>query len=142
MKRKGNIYSNIIDKENIKQAILKASNKKRNRKNVIKILDNIDYYVDYLHNILKNKTFKVSPCQEMKIKDGMKKKERIIYKPRFFPDQCVHWAVMLQLEKIFKRGMYYYCCASIKGRGILHGTKYLKNILKKDLPIKKIKEQC
>lgn len=30
MKRKGNIYSNIIDKENIKQAILKASNKKRN----------------------------------------------------------------------------------------------------------------
>lgn len=132
MKRKGNFYNKIVDKNNIYQAILKASKGKKNRTNVIRIVDNIYVYVDKLHEMLKNKSFIASPYQEMRIQDGARKKERIIYKPAFYPDQCVHWSLMLQIEDILKRGMYEYCCASIKNRGILYGARYLKRILVRD----------
>lgn len=39
---------------------------------------------------------------------------------------------MLQLTDIIKRGMYEYCCASIPGRGIHYGAKYIKRILVDD----------
>ena len=39
---------------------------------------------------------------------------------------------MLQIEDLLKRGMYEYCCASIKGRGIHYGGKYIKKILERD----------
>lgn len=132
MKRKGNFYNKIVDKNNIYQAILKASKGKTTRPNVIKILNNICYYVEYLHTILAEKTYIPSQYQEMKIHDGARKKERIIYKPRFYPDQCVHWALMLQIEDILKKGMYEFCCASVKGRGILYGANYIKKILVRD----------
>ena len=65
-------------------------------------------------------------------KDCFATTERIIYKPRFYPDQVVHWALMLQLEDILMKGMYYYNCASIKGRGLLHATKYIEKIIVQD----------
>lgn len=55
-----------------------------------------------------------------------------MFKPIFYPDQCVHWALMQQIEPLLKRGMYDYCCGSVKGRGIAKGTRYLKRILVQD----------
>ena len=59
MKRKGNFYKDIYNKQNIKMAILKASDKKHSRKNVIKVVNNIDYYVDELYDLLINKKIKL-----------------------------------------------------------------------------------
>lgn len=58
MKRVGNIYEKITKKENIRQAILNASKGKKNRKSVIKILDDINFYVNEIYNMLINKTYK------------------------------------------------------------------------------------
>ena len=44
-------------------------------------------------------------------------------------DQIIHWSIMNILEPYFMKGMYHYSCASIKGRGIYYGSKYLKKIL-------------
>ena len=68
----------------------------------------------------------------MKIQDGTRKKERIIFKPRFYPDQIIHWCLMLQIEDIISRGMYQYCCASVKNKGILYAAKYIKRFLVQD----------
>lgn len=132
MKRKGNFYKDIYNKQNIKMAILKASDKKHSRKNVIKVVNNIDYYVEELHNMLINKQIKLSPYKKMKIHDGANKKERVIFKPAFYPDQCIHWSLMLKLQPIIQKGMYEYCCASVPNRGIHYGGKYIKKILKND----------
>lgn len=132
MKRVGNIYEKIIDKNNIRKAILNAAKRKRNRRNVRNVLDNIVDVTEKIHKMLKYEEFQPSPYEKVKIMDGVRKKERIIYKPRFYPDQCVHWALMLQLEDIIMKGMYYYNCASIKGRGLLHATKYIEKILVRD----------
>ena len=132
MKRKGNFYNDICNRQNIKMAILRASNKKHSRKNVVKIVNNIDYYVEELHNMLINKQIKLSPYKKMKIHDGANKKERVIFKPAFYPDQCIHWSLMLKLQPIIQKGMYEYCCASVPNRGIHYGGKYIKKILKND----------
>lgn len=132
MKRVGNLYEKIIDKNNIRKAILNAAKRKRKRRNVQNVIENITKATDEIYIMLKNKKFNPSPYEKMKIMDGVRKKERIIYKPRFYPDQVVHWALMLQLEEILMKGMYYYNCASIKGRGLLHATKYIEKIIVKD----------
>lgn len=132
MKRVGNLYCKIIDKNNIKKAILKASQRKRKRKNVRYTLKNIDIATNKIHEMLQKCEFIPSPYEKVKIMDGVRKKERIIYKPAFYPDQIVHWALMLQLEDVLMKGMYYYNCASIKGRGLLHATKYIEKILVRD----------
>ena len=132
MKRIGNIYEKITELSNIESAIYHASKNKGSRRNVEKILDSPTYYAMQIQKVLKDKTFKPSPYVEMKIHDGANKKERTIYKPRFYPDQVVHWALMLQLEPILMRGMYEFCCASIKGRGIMRGMRHIKKILVQD----------
>ena len=88
--------------------------------------------MDVIYEQLKSKTYIPNKYEEKIIQDGVRKKERIIYKPRFFPDQIIHWALMQQIEDIIKRGMYEYCCGSVKNRGILYGVKYLKKILVRD----------
>lgn len=132
MKRVGNIYIELCKKDNIKQAILKASSRKKNRKNVTKIIDNIDYYIDEIYNMLISKDVKLSPYKKMTIHDGARKKERIIYKPAFYPDQCIHWCIMIQMQPLLEKGMYEYCCASVPNRGIHYGSRYIKRILKDD----------
>lgn len=132
MKRIGNIYDNIIKLDNIELAIAKASLGKSKRKNVAKILDSPTYYAMQVQKMLKEKNYIPSPYIEMKIHDGANKKERIIYKPRFYPDQVIHWSLMLQIESILYKGMYEFSCASIKGRGIKRGMNYLKRILVQD----------
>lgn len=132
MKRKGNIYPRICEPDNIRKAILKASKGKKSRMNVKKVLDNIDVAIIKVQDMLINNNYVPSPYQEKKIQDGVRKKERIIFKPRFFPDQVIHWCLMLQIEEVLRKGMYDFCCASVKDRGILYGARHIKKILVDD----------
>lgn len=132
MKRKGNFYMDICNKGNIRKAIIEAAKGKKNRDNVTKIMNNLDQYVDILYNMLASKNIQLSPYKKMKIYDGANKKERTIFKPAFFPDQCIHWSLMLQLQSLLKKGMYEYCSASVPNRGIHYASKYIKRILKDD----------
>lgn len=132
MKRTGNIFEKITQLGNIESAIMKASKGKKGRRSVEKVLDSPTYYAMQIQKMLKDKTYKPSPYIEMKIQDGVRKKERIIFKPCFYPDQCIHWALMLYLEPILMKRMYHWNCASIKGRGLHHGMRHLKRILVDD----------
>lgn len=132
MKRKGNIYKSICTLENCKLAIIKASKNKKYRNDVNYILNSIDIYAMQLNEMLKKKTYEPSPYIEKKIYDGANKKERTIYKPKFYPDQCVHWALMLQIEDILKKGMYDWSCAAIEGRGVHYGARHIRKILVRD----------
>ena len=132
MKRYNNIYDNITDIDNIRSAINHAAKGKTKRENVIKILDNIDYYALEIQKMLQDFSYVPSPYNKVKIFDGARKKERYIYKPRFYPDQCIHWALMLQIEKILSKRMYKWSCASIKKRGTHYAGDKLKKILRQD----------
>ena len=132
MKRVGYIYDKILDLDNLKVAIMKSSLGKRDQGRVKRIIEDIDSYALKIQTILKNKAYVPSEYTIKTIKDGAHAKERTIYKPNYYPDQIIHWALMLQIEPIISRGMYEYTCGSVPKRGTSFGQKTLRKWLDKD----------
>jgi RNA-directed DNA polymerase len=132
MKRIGFIYNKICSLDNILLAIEKASKGKKDKREVKYVLDNLLECAENVKSILENKSYIPSKYNIMLIKDGANKKERTIYKPKFYPDQIIHWALMLQIQPIIEKGMYQYCCGSVPNRGVHYAHNKLINILKKD----------
>lgn len=130
MKRLGNIYSKIYDIDNLRLAHKMARQDKSHYQAVQKIDKNPDYYLFQIQEMLKNKTYKVSPYKISIIQDSGK--EREIMKLPYFPDRIIQWAIMLQLEPMFVRHFCNHSCASIKNAGITKATnltrKYLKDV--------------
>ena len=117
MKRYGHLHEKIISKENCKLAIINASKHKKNRRQVRKILENIDFYAEDLSARLVNLKF-TSPYTKKVIKDGLSGKEREIQVPKFYPDQCAHHAIVQVLRPIILKSSYHWSCANIPNRGI------------------------
>lgn len=126
MKRTGYIFERICDIENIKLAIQNASKGKTKRKSVKNILQNIDFYAMKIQQMLVNDKYIPSDYTEMVLKCGTNQKERHIFKPQFYPDQIIHWAIILQLKPIIMKGMYQYNCGSVPSRGIHYGKRYVQ----------------
>lgn len=117
----------ICDIENCKRAIMNASRRKRKRKSVAKYLENLDESARLLSEYIKNQFMTLHDGERETINEGTKKKKRELCKPRFFPDHCVHWAVMQIIGVELMKSYYKYSCASIKGRG----THYAKRAVEK-----------
>ena len=132
LKRCGYLYEKICDLDNIKHAILKASLGKRDHTKVRRVLQDIDSYAIEIRTSLLDQTFTPTPPKIKTIHDGPSGKTRTICKPAFFPDQIVHWALMLQLEPVMMKGMYAYNCGSVPGRGSSYGQKALRKWLDRD----------
>lgn len=126
MKRIGHLYEKIYDKQNIRAAILRAAKGKRHRTDVQKVMRNIDQYVDRIHHLLMTQTFVPADYTEGMVIEGSKSKARQIFKPHFYPDQIIHWAIILQLGPVFRRGLYAFTCGSIPGRGVHYGKRYVE----------------
>ena len=105
------MYEKIIDRQNIETAIYNASKRKRNRPDVVRVLRSIDKHIEEIRRLLTHGEYVPSPFIEQSIVDNSSGKIRTIQKPKFFPDQCVHWAVMQIVEPVLTKGMDYYCCA-------------------------------
>ena len=132
MKRKGHLYPIVYEKDTIRKAILSASKGKRHRKDVRRILENIDEYVNVLHEELKEGRFKPNDYQTETVIDGSRNKKREIFKPKFFPDQVVHWCIYLAIREWIYRGMYVFSCGSVPNRGVHYGKKYIKKWIDTD----------
>lgn len=132
MKRQGYIFQEIVKLENIKFAIIKASENKRNRRSVKRILSDIDFYALKLQNLLLNNQFTpTNPVQKEVIKKNGKK--RTVYMVPFYPDLCVQWAVINAMEEsVFMKGMYYHSYGSIPERGPHKAKKAVEKWVRKD----------
>jgi RNA-directed DNA polymerase len=132
MKRIGYIYGKICDLDNIKAAVMRSSLGKRDKKFVRYVIENIDSCSLKIQKMLVDKSYVPSPYTIKTIQDESSNKERTIYKPRYFPDQIIHWALMLQLHSMFLRGMYKYTCGSVPKRGTSYGQKIIRKWLDND----------
>lgn len=128
MKRYGNLWDKICDIENIKLAHKKASRGKKYYACVKKVNADLDTYLGKIQEMLKNKSYKVSPYKREILND--KGKERELFKLPYYPDRIIQWAVMLQIENIFNKTFAFPTCASIKGRGIERAYKLVKKYLR------------
>ena len=132
MKRVGNLYEPICSTENILNAIRCAAKHKASRYNVQRVLADPERYAAMVRRQLLDKSFKPCPAKTMLVRDSPSGKVREIQIPRFFPDQIIHWALMIQLKPVLMRGMYAHTCGSVPGRGQAHGQRYLRRWLDRD----------
>lgn len=140
MKRVGDVYSSIYDKDNIKLAHKKARKDKTHYRSVKKVDADTKYYVDEIHKMLKDKTYIVGEYTKRTINEHGK--ERLIMKLPYYPDRIIQWAIMLQIEKYLVSNLCYHSCASIPDAGNTRVNKLLrkytgKNIYCLDIDIKK-----
>lgn len=64
--------------------------------------------------------------------DASAQKFRTISEPQQWPDQYVHHALIRVLKPIFMKGMDYYCCGSINGRGPHQARKAIQSWMRND----------
>lgn len=114
------------------QAIIDASEQKRRRYDVRRVLKHLANYAAKLRSIILTETYIPSPYKVCNIIDKGSKKHRVLHKPKFFPDQCIHHAVILLIKDRLLKRLDTYAIASIKGKGIHYGYKAIKAWLGKD----------
>jgi len=133
MRRIKHVWEKITSLENIETAIVRASQKKKNRRLVQKILCNRKAYALEIQKMLLDKSFTPTPYIPIKVRDGNSGKIRLIHKPAFYPDQIIHWALVLPFEDRWKKAVYPLSCGSIPGRGLHLGARAMKRWLANDL---------
>lgn len=132
MKRQGNIYEEICKVQNIRNALISASKNKTKKFAVKNTLENFEESVQLVQTLLVNKAYIPNKYYPAIIKDGISRKERTIYKPKFFPDQVIHWCLVNKIKPLLMRGMYHWSCASIPGRGPHYAKKACEKWIRHD----------
>jgi len=120
MKRHGDLYQHIIDRENIHSAITDARRGKSRLAIVRWCNANMGLVVNNIHAMLLNKTYRPSGYKTMFIYEP---KKREIFKLPFYPDRIVHHCLMRVIEPIWNRLFYHDSHACRKGHGIHAGSR-------------------
>lgn len=116
----------------IRRAIINAARNKRNRAEVQRVLADMETHIDIVFDMIVNESFKPTPYRQFEVVDGISGKHRIVSCPAFFPDQVMHWLVVLASQDIFTKGMYEFVCGSVPGRGVHYGRKAVKKWMETD----------
>lgn len=133
MKTYKHLMEQIASEENIRAAILNASKRKRNRKDVVEVIDNIDYHTKAVQKILLNGTYKPHVDAPVVVNEGTHHKVRRIRKPHFKYDQIIHHCIIQVLQPLLTAPMYEYSCGSIPTRGAHYGKKRIEKWLRSDI---------
>lgn len=127
----------IITDENVteelcRMAIIDAAKGKRSRYGVKRVLKNLTHYAQKLRTMILDDTYEPSAYKECRIIDKGSNKHRVLHKPKFYPDQCVHHIVIKLIEPRLKSRLDTYAIASVKGKGTIYGYKAIRRWLDKD----------
>lgn len=137
MKRKGNLWKQVVSDENLLRAIDEVNRSHRWKKGhkpnplVVKIESNKLFYLSELKRILENGFVPQEPKVVVRY-DVAAKKERTISMPSLWPDQYVHHALIQVLEPILLPRMDNWACGSIPGRGPIKAKIGIEKWLKYD----------
>ena len=78
-KRVGHLFEHVRDIDNLKEAIKDAARHKRKRKEVQKVLEDIDGHALELQKMLDEETFIPAKYTMRRINDGIQKKTCLLY---------------------------------------------------------------
>jgi RNA-directed DNA polymerase len=118
MKRYGNIYHKIYDMNNLELAHKNAREDKSFYREVQMVDNNKDYCLRQIQDMLKNKTYSLTPDDYTMFKKKDKNKIREIYKLDYFPHRIIQWALILQVQDILLKSFIDNTFSSIPERGI------------------------
>ena len=123
MKRIGYLYDEILNKDRIKQIIKLASIGKTKRGEVVRVLDNIDYYTDKIYEMLANDNYYMLPYHNKTIMEKGKLRELTI--SPFYPNRILDYIIVETLKPHIRKGMYEYCVGNVDKRGMVYGKKVI-----------------
>lgn len=129
MKSYKHLWKKFIDENTIRYSITKGAIGKKKRREVKKIMKDVDSYVDVIHDYALN--FHNYNHEPVHIRDGSSGKEREIIVPKFKEHVIHHMAVNAMLPLLTK-GMYKHTYSSIPGRGLHKGMKKIRAWITKD----------
>jgi hypothetical protein len=115
MKRAGNLFERILDRENLRRAVHKALQGKRDRPEARDFTRRLDHHLNDMAARLRQDTFSVGKYYQFVIHDP---KERIITAP-CFAERVLHHAILNVCEPHFERWLIgdTFACRRGKGRG-------------------------
>lgn len=128
MKRYGNLWGTITDFDNLFYAHTQARKGKSYYKEVQMVNSDPEYYIRWIQEELKNKTFTTSEYEVMDRWDG--RKMRVIHKLPYFPDRIVQHAVVQVCEPFWKASFIRDSFQSITGRGTHDARKRVEKYIK------------
>ncbi len=128
MKKYNNLFTKIIDKSNLKQALVNAMRGKSHYSEVKKIKLNQQRYIDELHELVSKQEFKNSEYIIFEKNTGSK--VRKIYKLPLFPDRILHHAIVQVMMPIWLKLLIRDTFSTIPNRGIHDGVNRIKTALK------------
>lgn len=127
MKRHGNLWEKIVDKDNLRYAHSMAKRGKSHYSSVQRIERDVERYIDEAHQLLVNKQFTTGDYQvEERMEGG---KLRTIYKLPYFPDRIVQHAAMAICGPIFRRSLIRDTFQSLPERGTSDARKRMRLIV-------------
>lgn len=130
MKRFGNLFSSIVDYDNLLTAHLNARKGKSQYGEVQMVNRDTEMFIAEIQRMLISKTFTTSPYE---LKEIYEPKKRTIYKLPYYPDRIVQHAVMQVIQPIWDKIFIYDLYSAIPGKGLHAGSYRLRKFLK-DVP--------
>lgn len=130
MKRHGNLFDRICDRQNMELAIEKAEKRRRHKKAIAWFEKNREHNISQLITNLKNHKHSTSTYTSFIVQEP---KEREIFCLPFYPDRILQHAILNILEPVFMEKFTADTYSCIKGRGI-HGAVVKLKLAVRDRP--------
>ncbi len=133
-KRVGNIYARMEDPDFIRKCIVIGTRggQKRHRRDVRKVLGDLDGYVEVMQRIVRERSFCPRRPSQKRIYDLSSQKHRDTNSVPFFPDGLMHIMEVQAMMDVLMRGMCHWSCASVPGRGGKRVHARIKGAMKND----------
>lgn len=128
MKRIGNLWNKVIDIDNLRKAYKRSRRGHTKLKLVQEVDKNPEYYLEEIQKLLTSKTYHTSKYKIFNIVERGKKRE--ICDLPYFPDRIVHWALMQQIEPIFRKLFIYDTYAALPNKGTHKALSRLRMFMK------------
>lgn len=132
MKTLRNIYLKICSIENLSEAISRSAKGKRHRREVKRVLHNPLTAAYKIHELLTSGNYKPCGFKKFMRRDGSTGKLREIIKIQYFPDQIIHWAIILQIRDKIIKSSYVYSCGCMPNRGVHYGKNRIARWMRDD----------
>jgi len=129
MKTYKRLYEQYISSDNIREAIINASQGKRNRQIMRDMFNDPEKWIPII--VRWNMNYKNPPHHPVEIYDGINRKKRTIICPTN-KEQVIHHMLCNILKPIFMKGMYEHSYGSVPNRGGLAGKKVIEKWIKHD----------
>lgn len=133
-KRVGNIYARMESPDFIRHciAIGAKDGKKRRRRDVARVLADLDGAVATMQAIVRDRAFCPRQPKHRRLYDASSQKYRDTNCVPFFPDGLMHIMEVQAMMDVLMRGMCHWSCSSVPGRGGKRIHARIKGAMKND----------